>query len=198
MKTKQDKQAKAIKTHNKHFQKATRAGKRVMVAKDALERVLNKQLSVECGLWCDVIDNRNRKEEEIEKKDETVEFQEIILSNQLGKKITCQVCAVGALFVSAVSFKNRCKIEWDCGYYFSTDEAFHSEQLTSLFSEKQRLLIENAFECGGGFTTANESKLLSDKDDNKTALFGESYKNDGKRLIAILKNIIQNRGTFKP
>jgi hypothetical protein len=100
---------------------------------------------------------------------------------------TCNCCAKGALFLSAVEKYNQCKVtdnmRASAGTSFTNEEV--SKQLRKHFSHDQLELIESAFE--GRWSEGN-----------KTNYFHDSYINSYERMQAIMKNIIANKGTFVP
>lgn len=87
----------------------------------------------------------------------------------------CEVCAAGASVLSAVRlFNAHCVDSWK-GVRYSRDV------MRNWFSDNQATLIEGTFE---GW-------------DN--SMFYLNHIPDGNdRLIAIMKNVVRNRGTFKP
>jgi len=86
------------------------------------------------------------------------------------------------------------------------DVEFHSygynlediqKKLTPYFPEEQLEMIESAFETKAMIhynsgTDNNEDSLMP------AIMFGEKYRTDRGRMIAITKNIIKNKGVFKP
>jgi hypothetical protein len=166
----------------------------VEVAMDVLESL--GTLHVERGQFC--YSEVPVKEEKTAKK-----------TAQVLKK-TCQVCAVGALFLSTVAMKNKFEFKLDpdgIDLDFSVKDLIN--RLLPVFPAEQLFLIENAFETGGGsFSTPYDSKYFLGLTDlqiedlapsNAAAIkFGSKYKTDKGRLKAILNNIIANDGEFIP
>ena len=71
-----------------------------------------------------------------------------------------------------------------------------SNGLNSLFSYSQLRLIEIAFERGlGAFKDYDYNLEPSTK---RAAQFGRKFKTEKSRLRAIMKNIVENKGTFIP
>lgn len=118
------------------------------------------------------------------------------LAKKFQKDKTCEVCAKGALFLSTVALHNEFNFGHIDGYYgVSTGEGTMVERMETFFTEEQLDLIEDAFETPYGFIPDPESYPPTRY---KAALFGASYEKDIDRLRAILRNMIANKGTFKP
>lgn len=169
--------------------KPTKAELRVEVAKDVLKHL--KTLRVLAGntyVW-----SRNSY----------VDFDKPsqAIARDLQKN-GCEVCALGACFLSLVALKNE--FDFDGKTIFTRHEI--TNRLRSVFSDAQMDLIEEAFEWDVEATTcgAKEKRLNA---------FACKYRNNNtysdtlrsrdvvcsdRRLRAIMKNIIKNKGTFKP
>lgn len=94
----------------------------------------------------------------------------------------CEVCAKGALLLTAFKLydgKGFAEINSPYGLY----DDFILEQLDGLFSRTQLHLIEAVFE---GWK------------DGPTKQFYYDHYNDEDRLLAIMQNIVDHNGTFKP
>jgi hypothetical protein len=121
-----------------------------------------------------------------------VKFDEWLLipdSKEQAKKAkgSCEVCALGACFLSLVALKNE--------YPFKAyDRAFTrgsiSHRLREAFSRQQQDMIEAAFELSSCHTV--------DTVDGSPEQFGTKYHTDRDRLKAIMENIIANQGVFMP
>lgn len=117
----------------------------------------------------------------------------------------CKVCALGGCFLSIVRFKNNVDFDelTDIGaMQFAHNNKF-KQILTSIFSIQQLILIENAFENGWFgespiFGSYDEKYSVSRQDKHEAWEFGQQFSNQNDRLIAIMQNIIDNKGTFKP
>ena len=149
----------------------TKSEKRVAVAKDAMAWVRARAL--EAGHWYCTPEQPPREYHNKQQLRDVV----------LGK---CEVCAIGALFLAnAVRFGNTTVLdEWEGRYH---------EKLVGLFSEEQLSMIENAYERGESSHYSANSNATQ-----RAVQFGDQYVEDKDRLIAILKNIVVNGGTFKP
>lgn len=100
---------------------------------------------------------------------------------ELLKQKPCYVCVIGALFVGQVERFNKLKYN---GPLYSDDIR---EELTKAFSMKQLEMIEACFE--GWY----DDNLKFDG-----TPFSNKYPDATKRMEAIMRNIIRNKGTFVP
>jgi len=100
----------------------------------------------------------------------------------------CEVCALGALLIGYVDIHNEMSVEEiEKKRQYGITETLHN-----VFSTEQLTLIERVFEgWGGGLSRMERIR------DRKIALFKEKYKLSHDRLIAIMRNIIRNKGEFK-
>ncbi len=164
--------------------------KRVDIAKDALSQVkaekytvLSSNGYVESGKLEDII---NKALDSCElftgKKAEDVELKTYI--DTAIKIAPCEVCAKGALFLSSIrKFNNFSLAEArDSGLNESA-----SYKIQEIFGEENADRIEEYFEKNDPTYGENYENQWSDK-----------YPDDKDRLIAILKNVIANKGTFIP
>lgn len=162
-------------------QKKTKAEIRVAIAKDVIAS-LNKIIPTN-GIYFG-IDYRFDRTQLTKKKNSKV------LAEKLKKN--CEVCALGACFISAVKLTN----EWDFsglrfsgGYPKLTLEA----KLLDYFTQEQLELIECAFERCSSFGHNLEYEKAAN-----AASFKENIEDPTERLEAIMKNIISNKGSFRP
>ena len=169
---------------NEEFKKATKAQKRVMIAKDVLTQIKAKRYFAESGCW--VQTNINATCEKDLKDEDSV--QELFAEKKIE---SCNVCALGGLFMSCTNLNNNTTVqdlknEFYIGDLVADDDEI-SNGLNRIFTQKQLRLIESYFEGGEGYFRGG----------NKTQTFLESY-NDDERLEMIMQNIIDNDGTFVP
>jgi hypothetical protein len=105
----------------------------------------------------------------------------------------CQVCALGACFLSYIRLFNKITVDEITYIENSIDPAHHTVKnaLREHFANEQLALIEAAFE---GFRSPADTtavvKVIED--------FYNKHPNPKKRLKAIMQNIIDNNGEFKP
>ena len=173
---------------NEEFKKATKAQKRVMIAKDVLAQIKAKRYFAESGEWVKPLWSDDQKSIDI-KLDPNSSIKDAFKSKAIN---SCQVCALGGLFMSCTNLNNNTTVqdlkdETYIGELVADDDKI-SNGLNRIFTQAQLMLIESYFEGGEGyFRGGNE----------KTQTFLESY-NDDERLKIIMQNIIDNNGTFKP
>ena len=179
---------KKIQESNKEFEKATKAEKRVMIAKDCLDYISKNHLKAKTGNT----------------------FARGLLAISSSNSIqatfgeeTCTVCAKGALFFGAI-MRNG-----DCTYNNVISSQYDGknddyEPLLKFFSHKQLALIETAFE-GQCYEHRNEKgrevgrmDIITCDEFNSAEHFYHAYITDTLRFRGILENIIENKGWFKP
>lgn len=149
-----------------------KAKERVAIAKDALAWVKAGVLIPTSGVFV-------RPDHMLTVKDEVDHKQ--LRDVVLGK---CKVCARGALFLAkAVRFDNV-----EAGLFEINAGWYNREVLLEHFDDDQITLIENYFE-GIGESTRPDWFWSSDRAKEMT---------DSQRMVLILKNIIKNKGTFRP
>ncbi len=178
-----DKISKLIKKNNALMAKASKAEKRVIIAKDALDQIRKAKFTPMSRNWC-VIDDS------LISVDGTCSAQPTVL----GDDFRCKGCALGSLFISSIRLRNNETINnllnasWGLDAMIRNDET----ELNKIFSKKQLTLIERTFEFGrGGF-----GRSESDKESVDIYNFYMEYPEDTDRLVAILNNIVKNKGTF--
>lgn len=173
---------------NEKFKKATKAQKRVMIAKDVLAQIKTKRYVAESGCW--VQPNIKAAYEKNLKDEDSV--QELFAKKKIK---SCNVCALGGLFMSCINLNNNTTIEdLKKEFYigdFVYDDSKISNGLNRIFTQKQLILIESYFEGSQGYFRDYLSC------DEKAGTFLENYSDD-ERLEMIMQNIIDNNGTFKP
>lgn len=199
-----------IKEWNNYFTKLSPEQKRIAIAKDVLEQIKVNKYNALGRSYITPIYN-----EEILDDDASVQsnFDEI----------SCECCALGAMFMSNVKFNNQCTIEDINGITFHISKKI-SKDLTLYFTIEQLMLIECAFEkwdsewlighqdfddhgyitdglfagndfidFESGLSTIEMSELI-DKAYNYTA----DVEDPNERLKKIMENIIENNGEFIP
>lgn len=117
------------------------------------------------------------------------------LQEAASKIVSCEVCALGAVFLSKARLYNDCPMSiadgWhgDDGKCLSFNDDDMRLNLDSLFSNRQLRSIEAAFE---GFS----SDFSCIYPDGRERMFYEQHDDNKDRMIAIMKNIIANKGEF--
>lgn len=178
-----------IVANNEAFNQLSPAGKRVAIAKDVIAALQSRQVYARSGVWVDLQKAPNW--------DVGVELQPVF------QQANCDACALGACFVSAVKLGNNCKLTEDAkydGFQFSTPNGDWGSDTTGMwsvlkryFTERQLALIEFAFENGEGYYKDHDVANPDAASD-----FHYKYEDDAARMTAIMQNIVDNNGTFRP
>jgi hypothetical protein len=180
-----------IKRSNARFKRATRAQKRVLIAKDSLLQIEKGRFFPSRGTYLNLFSLMAQE----------ASFQKSFLANS---EISCAGCALGALFISTTILANRATVAQTCSEggligHMLKDSSVFSNHFDKYFSRKQLALIEYTFELGlGSFNGFNLEQMGHDSKTIGRADYFKIERNEEERLVAILKNIIKNRGTFKP
>jgi len=195
--------AASIKRANARYRKASPAQRRVMIAKDVIKMLEAKQIKAGFGTFVDPVYDYHMSDAVF--TDDGVSLQALIHGVKLAKNPTplCEVCGIGAMFVSAVGFRNECMVDLEGGVVGGQETAL--ERLSE-FSTSQRQLIEMAFETGKGWHSTNGWNWPSvELKPTKLRAAAESYsklagldRGSKELLIAICKNIIKHGGRFNP
>lgn len=160
----------------KSWEKMTRAERRVAVAKDVIKSLQDGIFSPSPRAFVDSDSpsGLDRKYEE-----PTQAWAERILSGP-----DCKVCARGGMMLCKLSKYNHWspRTHFD-GFVTRRDTAL---ALSDCFTKRQLNKIEAAYE------------LWSDKAGGSPLKFGLRFKYKGDRMQAIMQNIIDNNGDFKP
>lgn len=193
------------------FSKLSKAEQRVAIAKDVILQVKSEKLRPTTGTYIEFRDLRPAFDKLTDNHtDRNVELREVLFKTK-----NCQVCAKGALLLCDILKKNKFKTSYT-GLINSNTSRTIDARLGSNWSRQQLDLIETAFE-----ERIVESRCIKNKKDrisfNKAVLFSKIYgikdnrlridnidyvvselDSSDKLLIAIMENIIKNKGTFKP
>jgi ribosomal protein S27AE len=185
-----------VKKANKKFSRAKAWEKRVALAKDVITQIKAKLISAKTGNYIS-----------LDYIDYYIDFDSQFNKAVKEKKLTCQTCAKGALLACHVLKNNHMTIR-DASRAQDEDV---KPRLKRIFGKGQLDLIEAAFEKA---VICDDLKVLegeSNRTDQfgnyyniptelgkKAIAFGKKYRDANKRLIAIMENIITNRGTFIP
>jgi hypothetical protein len=187
----------------------SKKGMRIAIAMDVIAQLKDKEnpLEAQTGSYISVGDI----ESAIITPKRSYEISKIIPKIRQ----TCTVCALGSLLLAEIAMNNefKCKLnDLDNKFLSSIDK-----RLIKYFDRRQLALIEVAFELEShlyDLCTIFEvdedydydyyngdcdiSEYVIDKEYHRAVRFGEKYSDDSKRLMAIMKNIVKNEGTFKP
>lgn len=150
------------------FELATKAEKRVIIAKDVILQIKAKKFKATSNVYI----RPSKKFSEFGKFTDSLKD---VLPAFFESGATCSCCAKGALFISTVSKRNECTIDEtkNLGSYEIV------QNLSDIFTESQLDKIEQYFEGWVGE-------------------YDIDYPDTDNRLIVICNNIIKNNGTFKP
>ncbi len=119
-----------------------------------------------------------------------------VLSKVL-KEQNCEVCGLGACFLSLVRLDNKFDIPKTDGE--ALDTAAMAERLHKVFTSLQMELIESAFEqgIGGGLHDYVQGVTASEGLEQDAINFSVEQ-DDSERLKKIMLNIVTNEGVFVP
>ena len=181
------------------IEKMSKNEARVAIAKDVIAQIRAKKYKAKNRTYVDFKPKTGIKKKEFftEKDVETGKDLQDVIKTRME---SCQVCAKGALFVSAIRKFDNFAVEDGMLYnslyesggascYANNDDFL--DHLRDYFDYDQLELMEYAFEgdCG----------QVDDYDQEERALaFYHSFKKAEDRLVAIMKNVIKNNGEFIP
>lgn len=228
-----------IERRNQLFASATPAQKRVLIAQDVIAQVKSNRYIGHSGTFLepkfgDVVPEvpgnylfevlgRDDKDicEEARYNYEVGEegLKKIIELSKQGLResyfdntvATCNVCALGGMFMSCTLFNNKTTVNDVGGRAIVSlgQQLERKDELSNGFNQifdlEQLREIEAAFEGGGGYF--DESIYTRDSrtwdptiGDYKYnyATYYQAFPDHSKRLIAIMENIVKNNGTFIP
>lgn len=166
-----------VNKSNDTFKRASKAKRRCMVARDVI-RALNTKL-FEANNHGGYVDNLH-----VYGNDWDKDLREVLIN----KNPNCNVCGKGSILLCTVMRQDNLKAgEGTSIGFFQTGERM-SNGLKGLFSQDQLDLIEGHYEVGGN---SHVRFVLPNSPFKK-------YDGGEERMIAIMKNIIRNKGEFKP
>jgi hypothetical protein len=186
-----------LSARNKAFWAKSKDQQRVAIARDVLSQLKKATIIADKGTYFSVSVNKDIKN--TDKLDD-------LLKSFKRDNATCEVCGIGACFVGLVNLGNNAKsksfipnkIIDDCETV-QIDDSKMRRLLRKVFPSTQLTLIECAFEKSTVFLDSNAKKNNVEYEPReKASSFGEDYDTDEARLIAIMQNIINNKGTFIP
>ena len=119
-------------------------------------------------------------------------------------KEACKVCALGGLFYSMVRRFDKVTVgvgnidsRLNSDYFLGVDGFGVFEELEKYFPHQQLAAIESAFEQRDMFEYEDHAKM-SDAEMVWSQDFTRGAKTPADRLRAIMNNIIENKGKFRP
>jgi hypothetical protein len=154
------------------------------LARDILKQM--RGMDVQRGSYCTI---KDPKLDALLDKNIGKQLQDFI-PKLINRKRPCKVCARGALFLSQVAKVDKFKVP----VYISVSTI--QEYQDDYIGADQAALIEAAFEQNAYYT--DKRKGINPWVGINAVQFGRLYPNPRKRLRAVFKNIIKNKGEFKP
>ena len=171
---------KRVEKTNEMFNNATNAEKRVMVAKDCIERIKLKMVTPATSRIL------------------SIPYGEVDINRDTINSVECEVCAKGGLLTSFVGRVNNFNVDYFKIAGNSAKTPVH-QKLSEIFTYKQLSLIELAFEGSQYLDFDNKNRRINFSNDTfKRAIRFLTNFDATERLIKICENIIKNKGTFKP
>lgn len=184
-----------IALDNLAFEKLTPAQKRVTIAKDVIAQVKLGKIKAQRGTYVE---------------------HGVVEGNKID---SCTACALGSLFACAIdkpALKNFVEEEiglesGDTDFYYDNQSEMQ-QALSPYFDVFQLELVESAFEqTATNIDSADYEEIVTGEDSewritdpkirklvDKAVAFGNKFVGSKQRLIAIMQNIVTNKGTFKP
>lgn len=170
------------------FEALPKNEQKILIAKDVIQRMDSALYEVSVG-------NYLQPEHSLYSLPKSSDAKTAIVSGLAN----CTVCARGAMFLSMVVFKNRLNVDevinYGFGYHTEVEDYCEAtDYLSTAFSQAEQAQIENAFEQ----TYSYGIRLNSEESRLAAMCFGSEFNEDNDRLHAIMQNIIDNNGEFKP
>lgn len=184
---------KRIKESNIVFNKLSKAEKRVAIAKDVLKQLDEGVFVAERGIYSRIVDIEQNA---LYTQDCLIDPLKDLKTSIENKEVICNVCAKGAVFSSLVHFKNEVSIKDGDG--ITSYEV--KKKAKGIFPEKMLDRMETLFEAMNYDEYEYEMEAgeagLTYYPDKKVKAFAKKYDSADGRMIAIMKNIIRNKGEF--
>jgi len=161
--------------------KKSKAELRIEIAKDVLKHIKAGSFRTERGTYFAVRLKKPSRGEQ--------------LKRVLPQAEKCTVCALGGLFYGHIIRHNGLEIDSPETHLHFNDLKIHKE--LTMFSKMQLDAIESAFErcnMSGKTPTVLIERAMNFRSKHKIDIPDP----DSKTLTLIMKNIIKNKGTFKP
>jgi hypothetical protein len=153
------------------FKRMGKSRKATLIAEDVIAQVQNAKYKLKRGSWIEISPQRP--------------FEQV----------SCVVCGVGACVVSISKITDKVRMENGRHGFLNFFIPIH--RASTVFDDVE--LIETAFECGKGFfNDPHDCQKKFRPFFHKAVKFGKRYRSNRKRLIAIMRNIIRNKGRFCP
>lgn len=185
-----------IAKRNLIWKRSTRLERRVLIARDVIAQVKKGLYQAIAGKYAHIMIPGTRAG--MEKDAQTC---------MLTEGAHCECCGVGSLLLSSIAFKDKvtATFDWTGAAFIGSPYGEYAEDggyLRRLFGKRHLHLIETAFEVIDEEAVADgygDCDITTWSRAHARALaFGRRYHTDRNRLIAIMKNIVKNGGTFQP
>jgi hypothetical protein len=166
------------------FEDLSPAEKRVVIAQDVIKQIRLKNITPVRGL--------------------TLAYIEGNYSDYNYNKNGCRACAVGSLFVAQMLKEQHDNVNDVLSEYSRNENitavTIRSQIIRKYFSSIQERLIESAFEVHSYLREGQDgyNEPVSHNLMDAAVEFGEQYEDATDRLVAIMENIIENKGCFVP
>lgn len=185
------------------FEALPQEQQRVVIAQDVINRISTRQYHPHSGSYVT----------SFKTLDDSMPEDDTDIKSTIDNIRECDVCAIGALLMSSIIFKNS--ITYGDIRNNREGRAFCAHQkirsiFASLFSAQQLSLIEIAFEgqssndggyCNYGRMAMNGGVDVVDSATVRKTIAEYNIKNgydEKANLLSIMQNIVDNNGTFKP
>lgn len=192
-------QTTTMSARNKKFWAMAKDKQCISVAKDVLKLLSEGFLKARKGTYGEF--RRIPRKYKVGDRSKIPDQADDLIKTLKKNDAKCEVCGIGACFISLVNLGDNISTNTMIGkrrsFYNGISDRTMRILLRKVFSSNQLTLIESAFEKN---TTHNDTVSGYEIYDEKVdaACFGDQYISDAARLKAIMKNIIKNKGTFKP
>lgn len=185
---------KRFRDRNYRFRKLSKPRQRVWIARDVISQIRSRQLIPKHGVGYMVLGDytRNSQFNALCMKEDPSDIREFIGDD------VCHVCGIGGTFIAALKLADELTFK-DINQ--TQDDQIMRDYLRSWFSDVQIALIECAFERNDAYLQKVGSRERRNKNHDAASRarnFGFEFDRPDQRLIAIMQNIIDNDGTFKP
>lgn len=177
---------------NKNFDDLPNSLQRIRIARDVIAQLNVGKYRARSGSYISYLSTDAHSSEDVKENFDKIAF--------------CRVCLLGACLLSITKFKNTLNFghlraaEEGWGTTFR-DNALFRNLLLSVFDPVTMAYIEIAFEESNSCIIIGKNilKATTDYESEERAMkFGRKYTTDLARMEAIMQNIIDNRGEFKP
>ena len=184
---------------NEYFNSLSVEEQRLVLAQDVIAQIKAEKYQACSGAYA-IIKQTDENSEGIYSLD---------LQSNLDK-VTCEVCALGGMFISHIKYNNNYTVEEADGVGIATINKI----LSKYFDLNQLILMEVAFEqwkpiymldedldiieSGVGHDESLENLNLSAEELQKAYDFTKDIDDSNDILLAIMENVVSNKGVFIP